>query len=59
MKMTVKVRNLMIGDVFVSTGRTVTSVGVGVNTPRGRVDVGLNGVRHTFGADTTIMVTRG
>lgn len=63
MKLTIKAQDLQIGDRVPSArngSRTVTHrPSRGVKTPSGKVDLGLDGYKVTWGARTEITVERG
>jgi hypothetical protein len=54
-----RVWNLRVGDVLTATGKTVTrDPQVGAMTPSGKVEVGVDGVRKTWGKWTMVRVER-
>jgi hypothetical protein len=62
MKLTVQAQNLQVGDKVSGTrgDRIVTHrPSAGVKTPRGKVDLGLDGFRVTWGKTTEITIERG
>lgn len=55
----VRASQLRKGDWLVGSGRLVTHApSRGARTPSGKVDVGIDGFRRTWGASTTIRVRR-
>lgn len=59
MKFKIPVRLLMVGDVLQPTGRVVTHApSKGLFTPKGKVDLGLDGKAAQFGGNTLVSITR-
>lgn len=55
----VEARHLHIGDILVATHGTVTHApSCGISTPRGKVDLGVNGFRKTWNKTTEILIER-
>lgn len=56
----VRVSQLRVGDWLVGSGRLVTHApSRGARTPSGKLDVGIDGFARTWGASTTMRISRG
>lgn len=55
----VQAQALRVGDWLVGSGRLVTEApSAGISTPTGKIDVGIDGYRRTWGKYTQIVVRR-